>query len=125
MYFKTKNSCSSVSEALFILFITIVNNYFRNLIDVPFRYHVPNIYHNLTNMCKVLGVRTRKYDQDIALYDCNGTLALNTQVFTFPGDFIMGYSTFSLFGFSLPKFFLRNFTSKKFYIFLWVCDLVY
>eukprot|EP01127_Copromyxa_protea_P015861 TRINITY_DN4631_c0_g1_i3.p1 TRINITY_DN4631_c0_g1~~TRINITY_DN4631_c0_g1_i3.p1 ORF type:complete len:459 (-),score=88.60 TRINITY_DN4631_c0_g1_i3:209-1531(-) len=75
-------------------------------IDVPFRYHVPNIYANLTQMCRVLGVKTQQYEQDIILYDKNE-------------NFLFGYSTLHLAGHSMPLPYLRNFVTPTFYSYMW------
>jgi len=75
-------------------------------IDVPFRFHTPNIYINFTQMCSVLGVETHKYEQDILVCDRDG----NT---------IMNYTTIQLLGYSIPWFYFRNFITIKFWTCLW------
>jgi len=75
-------------------------------IDVPFRFHVPNIYLNFTQMCRVLGVKTHKYEQHLMVCDKNGSS-------------IMNYSTASLFGFSIPVFSFWNYFSPLFWSTLW------
>eukprot|EP01126_Amoeba_proteus_P040704 TRINITY_DN4356_c0_g2_i2.p1 TRINITY_DN4356_c0_g2~~TRINITY_DN4356_c0_g2_i2.p1 ORF type:complete len:268 (-),score=54.29 TRINITY_DN4356_c0_g2_i2:160-963(-) len=75
-------------------------------LDVPFRYHVPNIYVNLTQMCKVIGVKTNQFSQDIAVFGSRG-------------NFILGYSTLHVGNYSLPIPYLRNFVSYHFWDYMW------
>jgi hypothetical protein len=68
---------------------------------------VPNIYANLTKLCRFLGVKTQQYDQDIVLYDD-------------VGRFLFGYSTLHLGNFSFPLPYLQNFVTPEFWKYMWV-----